>query len=426
MKNRHLISYLLVFAFAISGKAEYSISEFKSRHYNERILYNYYEDQVIERLQGMNTIVSKEIDEDVLDQVRRYVLNDRNGSKTILNRGELYFPLIERILFDNNLPFQLRSLAALESALNPKASSYAGAAGLWQLMPETARNYGLRLNKNIDERLDPVSSTKAAVNYLKNLYEMFGDWTLVLAAYNCGENKIKNLLEEHNTSDYNLIKKYLPRQTQLFIPTFLGVSYMLEFYGEHNLIPEDGQFGQDHLTYVKLDRPMALNKLFKETRINKEVFQTFNPSLKQNEVSHSENGYYISLPDSLMVDLVEYYLTIHKDKVEISHEVESAYGMLISEIITFSRPLEPTPAKVQKEEHERIHYNSTSYADISKVPATRVEDFNNYHYHILRSGESLLDLTHLYENVSLDDLMDWNHITENDNIPVGKVLVIKS
>ncbi len=416
---------LLLITCWLQLSAEFVIDTRNAKLFNEKILYNYYEDQVMERLRNMNTIVSLSTDEDVMDQVKRYVLNDRNGSKSILNRGELYFPLIERILFDYDLPFQLRNLAALESALNPKAHSYAGAAGLWQLMPETARNQGLRLNKNIDERLDPVASTKAAAIYLKKLYEMFGDWNLVLASYNCGEYKVKSLLEEHNTKEYSVIKKYLPRQTQLFIPTFLGVSYMLEYYGEHNLIPEESISSQDYITFVKIDKGINLNKLYKETRIEKELFQTLNPALKQNQITANESGYYVGLPDSIMVDFVEYYMNLHKDKVEITNEVETVYGKLITEIISFSRPFQPEPEQVKKQKHDEIQYNSTDYADITEVPETKVDNIKNYQYHVLRSGESIQDVANLYNNLSLDQLMSWNKLVENSDIKAGIFLIVK-
>ncbi|MCC6814796.1 MAG: transglycosylase SLT domain-containing protein [Saprospiraceae bacterium] len=425
MTNRHFLLFILLITCVFYTRAEKAIDYFNSAFFSEKILYNYYEDVVIDRINGMNTIVDHNTDSDVLDQVKRYIINDRNGSRSILKNGEVYFPLIEKILQENNLPSQLRNLAALESALNPRAQSYAGAAGLWQLMPETGRNNGLIVNKTIDERLDPVASTKAAAIYLNKLFELFGDWNLVLAAYNCGEYKIKNLLEENNTNSYHVIKKFLPKQTQLFIPTFLGVSYMLEYYNEHNILPVESDVYLENITFIKIDRAVNLGKLFKKTHITKELFRTYNASIKQNTISPLNKGLYIGLPDSMMVSFVEYYLEAHKEKVDIDNNQESLYRKLISEVISFSRPFQPPPPEVKFKRQATVDYKSLDYANIKDKPVANVENFKNYQYHLVRIGESLSEIANLYTNVGLNDLMEWNQLTENDEIRPGRVVLIK-
>lgn len=405
-------------------RAEYAVNPSESSSINDKVLFNYYETEVLDRLKNLNTIVDFQTNEDVMDQVRRYVVVDRNGSKSILDRSNLYFPLIERLLFDNNLPSQLKSLAALESALNPDAHSYAGAAGLWQLMPETARELGLKVNKSIDERLDPVASSKAAINYIKKLYEMFGDWSLVLAAYNCGEYKIKALVEEKNSKDFNFLKSFLPRQTQLFIPTFIGVSYMLEYYTEHNLIPSELELPNSYLTYVKIDRPINLNKLYKETKINKELFKSYNPSFKSSEIGKSSGGVYVTLPDSMMVEFVDYYLNKYSNTVDTSHMVESVQGQLLLELISFSRPEITAAEKIEPAETPVIEYNSQDYTQVKETPTVTSESIKNYQYHILHTGESLSDVAQQY-NLAIEDLMKWNKLDYNDNLMAGSVITIR-
>ena len=425
MKFRHCLFIVLFTLLPILSKAECSINANNFNILNEKILFNYYEEEIIDRLRGMYTIVAISMNEDVLSQVKRYVVNDRSGSKSILYNADLYFPLIERLLFDNDLPFQLKNLAALESALNPKAISYAGAAGLWQLMPETARNLGLRVNKNIDERLDPVASTKAAISYLKKLYTMFGDWSLVLAAYNCGENKVQNLLEDNNAKDFESIKRFLPKQTQLFVPTFIGVSYMLEYYGEHDLTPSIEDMPKSYLTYVKIDKSVNLNNLYKQTLINKDLFKLYNPAFKYNEISKSDDGIYISLPDSMMVEFVDYYIKLNGAKVDTASILESANGKLILELISFSRPFINSPEEVSDSRVESIKYDLLDYAEVKDLPKTKTEWIRNYQYYILKTGESLLDVTAYYDGLTLEELMEWNNINDKDIIPTGTALIIK-
>ncbi|MEO6191136.1 MAG: lytic transglycosylase domain-containing protein [Saprospiraceae bacterium] len=425
MKFRHYLFIALYALLPILSKAECSIKSYNFNDFNEKILFNYYEEEIIDRLRGMYTIVAITMDEDVLSQVKRFVVNDRSGSKSILYNADLYFPLIERLLFDNDLPYQLKNLAALESALNPKAVSYAGAAGLWQLMPETAKNLGLRVNKNIDERLDPVASTKAAISYLKKLYTMFGDWSLVLAAYNCGENKVQNLLEDNKTTDFESIKRFLPKQTQLFVPTFIGVSYMLEYYGEHDLTPSIEDMPTSYLTYVKIDKSVNLNNLYKQTLINKDLFKLYNPAFKYNEISKSDDGIYISLPDSMMVEFVDYYINLYHAKVDTATIVGSANGNLILDLISFSRPFINSPEKVSDSKVESIKYDLLDYAEVKDVPKTNTEWIRNYQYYILKTGESLLDVTAYYDGLTLEDLMEWNNISDKDIVATGTPLIVK-
>ncbi len=425
MNTRHFLFIVILFFQPAFGKAEFAIELLNASLLHEKIFFNYYEEEIIERLRNMSSIVSTKADEDVISQVKRYIVNDRSGSKSILYRGELYFPLIERLLFDNNLPFQLKNLAALESALNPRACSYAGAAGLWQLMPETARRLGLKVNKYVDERLDPVSSTKAAINYLKKLYLQFEDWSLVLAAYNCGENKIQSLLEETGSKDFGSIKKYLPRQTQLFVPTFVGVSYLLEYYTEHDLVPEESDLPNSILTYVKIDKGINLSKMFKSTQIDKDIFKLFNPSFKQNDIKAFQEGVYVSLPDSMMVEFVDYYLKLHGSHVDTAGIVESPENNLILELISFARPNIESPEYIADKETSSIVYNPQDYSTVKDVPTPKTEQTKNYEYYILKTGESLADVSEKYKDISLEDLMNWNEIGENDVLVTGTVLIIK-
>ncbi|HMW39673.1 MAG: transglycosylase SLT domain-containing protein [Saprospiraceae bacterium] len=424
MKVRYCITMLLVFLLSLS-RAEYTVYPHLSWSLNEKILFNFYEEEVTERLRAMNSIVTVNLDEDVFSQVRRFVVLDRGSSKSILYRSELYFPLIERLLFDNNLPFQLKNLAVLESALNPEARSYAGAAGMWQLMPETARNLGLRVNKNIDERKDPVASTRAAITYLKKLFGIFNDWALVLAAYNCGENKILNIMEETGLTRFDEIKKYLPKQTQQFIPTFIGASYLMEFYGEHDLFPDDAQLPGQYLTYVSIDRKVNMNKMFRESGVDQEIFKKLNPSFRTTEINPGKEAVFICLPDSMMVEFVDYYLKLHRKFADTSTIVEAADHSLILELISFSRPYIDAPENVEPARDEMINYRSTDYSKVEEVPSPRVEKKSDEIIHILRTGESLSDVAEQYPQVTIAQLMSWNGLREFDFLLPGKALTIR-
>jgi len=424
-----MLKRLFIFLFAsmvlFRAAAEYAISPHQVFAFHEKILFNYYEEEVTERLRSMNTIVEVTPDEDVLSQVKRFVVQDRGSSKSILYRSRLYFPMMDRLLFDEDMPFQLKNLAVLESALNPEARSYAGAAGMWQLMPETARSLGLHVGKNLDERLDPVASTRAALTYLKKLYAIFNDWTLVLAAYNCGENKILSIQQETGLKKFEDIKKFLPKQTQLFIPTFIGASYLMEYYGEHDLQPSEEELPTQYLTYVRFDRKVSLTKLFKESGVSKEVFSAFNPSIRSAVIDPGKDGVYLCLPDSMMVEFVDYYLRANRGEVDTAGVVEAADHSLILELITFSRPEIPQPDEVEAARDSRIEYAASDNAKVREVPDIRTERKSDELVHVLKTGESLSDVADQYPSVTVEQLMAWNSIQESDPLLPGRPLAIR-
>ena len=156
----------------------------------------------------------------------------------MLGAENFFMPIFEEALESYGLPLELKYLPIVESALNPRAVSRAGATGLWQFMLATGKNYGLEVNSLVDERCDPVLSTYAAAHYLSDLYRIFGDWNLVIAAYNCGPDNIKKAIHRADGErDYWQIYPYLPRETRGYVPSFIAVNYMMNYYCDHNICP---------------------------------------------------------------------------------------------------------------------------------------------------------------------------------------------
>lgn len=385
---------------------------------------SYIEEEIKVRLELMDCLVKTNLEEDVLDQVKRYVLVDKASSKLILTRRELYFPLIDKLLLDNNLPTELKYITAIESAINPKVKSYAGAAGMWQFMPATAKMRGLIVNDKIDQRLDPVSSTIAAIEYLKALYGMFGDWALVLAAYNCGENKVLELIEKTGSKDFWQIRKDLPRQTQLFVPAFIGVSYLMHFYGEHDLIPSVEEMPTQTLTFARIYDDIDLKKMYRSSGLDKEVFEYYNPAFKKNDIpAEKSDGYYINLPDTLMIKFVDYYLLENNKK--ISSDSSAADELSRIDIISFNRPYQFLPEDIVELQAQELHYEFLKDAKITTVPQTSGDQVKNFIYHIVKSRESLSDIVDIYDGINSNDLINWNQLDQTKAIRPGTVLVIK-
>ncbi len=303
------------------------------------------EELIAERLETMDCLVEPRADADVFDQVRRFIGRDRNRSLELLHRAEVYFPMIDQVFEQYGLPSELKYLTIVESSVVLNAKSYAGAAGLWQLMPATARLLKLRVDARVDQRLDPVMSTQAAARYFTLLYEMFGDWSLVLAAYNCGEYKIKRLLQQAPEGDFWDIRKLLPRQTQLFVPAFIGASYLMEFALDHELETDKEWMDANKLTFARIYKEVRLADLYKKTSIAPEVFKAYNPAYRRANIPASAAGHFISLPDSLMVEFIDYYTFGNEQNQAMSGPgfgADGGAGATVLEIISFSRPLIPS------------------------------------------------------------------------------------
>jgi membrane-bound lytic murein transglycosylase D len=191
---------------------------------------------IITRLSKLPDIIEMPFNEYVRTCIDFYTIRRRKQVSYMLAMGQYYLPIFEQELLVNKLPDELKYLPIIESALNPTAYSRAGAGGLWQLIVSTARSYGLQVNSLIDERMDPVKATKVAVHYLKDLYHVYGDWDLVIAAYNCGPGTVnKAIRRSGGKHEYWQIFPYLPAETRSYVPVFIAANYVMHYYKDHNL-----------------------------------------------------------------------------------------------------------------------------------------------------------------------------------------------
>lgn len=194
----------------------------------------------IDRLSRMPTLMEMPYNEIVRKFIDMYTGRLRNQVAFMLSACNFYMPIFEEALDAYDLPLELRYLPIIESALNPSAVSRAGAVGLWQFMIGTAKIYGLESNSLVDERRDPIKATWAAARYLKEMYDIYKDWNLVIAAYNCGPGTInKAIRRAGGKTDYWEIYNYLPKETRGYVPAFIAANYVMTYYCKHNICPLD-------------------------------------------------------------------------------------------------------------------------------------------------------------------------------------------
>ena len=223
------------------------------------------------------------------------------------------------------MPTDLKYLSVIESGLKPSATSRSGAAGLWQFMKPTGKMLGLKINSTVDERRDIEKSTRAAADYLKQLYDRFDDWTLAIAAYNCGPGNLRKAIRKSGgKTTYWEIQQYLPRETREYVPKFIAMSYMMNYYYEHDLIP--ALVGEElvNTSSAKVFEKMNLKNLSSELSIDFEVVKTLNPSYVTNYIPHTVDGKYnLVLPTPEMrIVATKYHVLAALPKLDERKNVE--------------------------------------------------------------------------------------------------------
>lgn len=257
---------------------------------------DYPKEVYIERLSRLPNVMEMPYNEIVQKFIDRYTGRLRHSVSYMLGASNFYIPIFEEALEAYGLPLELKYLPVIESALNPKATSHAGAAGLWQFMVATGKQYGLEINSLIDERRDPIKTSYAAAHYLKDLYNIFGDWSLVIAAYNCGpENINKAIHRADGQADYWKIYPYLPRETRGYVPAFIAANYVMNYYCEHNICPMRTTLPAKTDTVV-VSKDVHLKQIADVCGIDIEELRTLNPQYRRDIVNGNNKPSVIRLP----------------------------------------------------------------------------------------------------------------------------------
>lgn len=240
---------------SINTSSEEFISELDLSTYKNRFAYL-----------NFNTKLSIDYNEVTYSYVKKF-LSYRWYPK-IIGLSVYYFPLFESKLDYYGIPRELKYLAVVESALNPRAGSWAGANGLWQFMPATGNDYGLRKNEYVNTFYDPMSNADAGARYLRDLYKMYGDWNLAISAYNCGPGNVNKAIRRAGAKNYWKLRPYLPKETQAYVPSFIAVNYLFNFYTEHKMKPSYFRYSFFDLKRIKINRTTTFANLSKNFDYN--------------------------------------------------------------------------------------------------------------------------------------------------------------
>ena len=237
----------------------------------------------------------------ILEQViKSFLKNRRSSLERLMSLSDYYFPMFEQEMSNQKIPLEMKYLAIIESALNPKARSRVGATGLWQFMYATGKSYGLEVNNYVDERSDPIRSTKAAAKYLNELYKIFGDWDLALAAYNSGPGNVTKAIRRSNgKTNYWNLRPYLPRETAGYVPAFLATLYIFEYAKEHGFKPQKRANHLFQTDTIRVKEAIPFKDIAEITGMDVQDIQFFNPSYQLDVVPYVEGrNYAVRLPIS--------------------------------------------------------------------------------------------------------------------------------
>jgi membrane-bound lytic murein transglycosylase D len=397
--------------------------DIENMNIDEKVVYNLDTEVLKKRLRKLDVQSPFVIEYNpALENVIKSFLKNRTKSfERQMAIAEYYFPLFEEKLSKYNLPLEIKYLAIVESALQPKAKSKVGAGGLWQFMPATGKQYKLNISTYVDERHDPIKSTEAACHYMMNMYAIFGDWSLVLASYNCGPGNVsKAIRRSGGKTDYWEIRKYLPRETANYLPAFLATMYIYEFKKEHGLVPKKAEMTYFETDTVMVKQAMTFKQLSDLLDISEEQLEYLNPIYKSKYIPSIDDEYF--------------YLRLPKNKIGIfvSNE-EKIYGYLAyleqQKVRNLQLALQAKKRdSIAKQDSLAVAASlvvaNNEPVEMEEVLKKRTKEVVSKNFHKVKKGETLAEIAKKNQ-VSITDLKTWNKI-KGSTINAGQSLVIQT
>jgi membrane-bound lytic murein transglycosylase D len=292
----------------------------------------YFENAVYaDRLQRIPSIMDMTYNDIVQKYIDQYTNRLRHSVSYILAASNFYIPIMEEALAFYKIPLELKYLPVIESAYNPRARSRAGAVGLWQFMPRTAVQYGLQINSLVDERCEPIKSSYAAAHYLKDLYTIFGDWTLVIAAYNCGPNNINKAIHRSGGErDFWKIYQNLPRETRGYLPAFIAANYIMNYYGEHNIQPYRARIPATTDTLL-INKDVKMEQIATVCGIDIDEIKALNPQYQTTLIPGYRTTCTLRLPQDQLLKFIDLQDSVYAYGVTNEPQV-SSQDMNVKEI----------------------------------------------------------------------------------------------
>ena len=420
----------------------------------------------MKRLYNLPTVMELSYNDVVRSYIDRYTNRNRSMVGYMATLGDYYFPMFEEALEKYGLPLELKYLPVIESALNPKAVSRVGATGLWQFMLRTGQSYGLEVNSLVDERRDPYKATQAAAKYLSDLYKLYNDWNLVIAAYNCGPGNVnKAITRSGGKQDYWQIYNYLPRETRGYVPAFIAATYIMNYYPEHNICAIESNKDMLAIDTVHINEQIHLGQISEVLDVSIDKLRRLNPQFKQDIIPGGYQKYVLVLPTNKVLAFIEQQDSItnnNRDRYFTHRESTAQYVGGNSYDSRVSGGTENIYYKVRKGD------NLGKIAQQNRTTVTRIKQWNNLKsnkimpgkrlivqkkqvpvevekdknesllaenvsevsngetkniYYKVKKGDTLTEIANKY-GTNVNQLKKWNNMTST-RINIGKSLIVK-
>ena len=358
----------------------------------------------------------------------------------MLGLAEIYFPLFEEQLDKYDLPLELKYLAIIESALNPIARSRCGASGLWQFMLNTGKMYDLQVSSYVDDRFDPYKSTVAACRHLKDLFNVYHDWAIVLAAYNAGAGCINKAIRVANLDTneritYWKIQKFLPVETQNYVPAFIGASYVMTYAAEHNLYPLQPPVLYCEIDTITVAKNYNISQISSYLCIPPEEIKFLNPAYKKGIIpATEEKPYVLCLPRKIMGEFISNEEAIYCYK----SPQEAAYQEQLKLMSASKTKPSPAMAKAAGAKTQPPAQTTTQTAEQTTVPApaqaqattqakpapSKKNSSEKFIYHTVQKGDTLWGIAEKYNGVTVEEIRRTNNLSTKNVIKPGQKLKI--
>jgi membrane-bound lytic murein transglycosylase D len=402
---------------------------------NEEISTLKKENIVAWRLQQLNKKTPMDL---VYNQrVQHFIDNYLGRNKRLISKMQglapYYFPLFEQQLEQYDLPLEFKYLAIVESALNPKARSRSGATGLWQFMYPTGKQYGLEVTSYVDERKDPLKSTISACEYFVALYDIFGDWNLVLAAYNGGPGYIKGKIRSTGTSDFWELHPYLRTETRNFVPTFIAANYVMNYASEHEINTENPSINLNETDTITLKNQVELKVLADLLCVNSATISYLNPSYIKEiypkgailvfpsdaandfKLNEAANYIFIDAVDKKEILIGEDRIIYRVHKGDYLGRIAKSHNVHVSQIIEWNN---------LKSSNLDIGDKLVIYVK-KGVETARVKLVSNKNEYIIQKGDTLWEIAKKYDGLSVSKIKSLNNL-DSDNLKPGTKIILPS
>ncbi len=378
----------------------------------------------LDRLRRLPNLIEMPYNDVVQDYIDQYTGRLRRSVSFMLGVQNFYVPIFEEALEAEGVPLELKYLPVVESAFDPMATSRVGAAGLWQFMVPTAKHYGLTVNSLLDERRDPIKSSQAAARYLKDLYKSFGDWTLAIAAYNCGRNNVlKAIKRAGGARDYWAIYPYLPRETRGYVPAFIAANYVMNYYCDHK-IPPMKTIAPAETDTVTVSRNLYLAQVAAACNLDVETVQAMNPQYRAGVVPGNSQPCALRLPVQSIDRFLQLGDSIYNvaPAAEVAERREEVEPAELTAQPNYTATRQSRRQALAEERRERRERRAAAAAERKKRKSKRAHAEESSEVDI-RQGDTLSEIARR-NNTTVEKLQKMNNLN-GSAIRAGKKLRVK-